>query len=221
MIKLTVTLFLFFLFLSACQVLPAGLQDLTLQFLAGQVPGPLFQDDFTSTKSHWINEQDEHSVREYQEGAYRIRVNSPWMNAWSYPRGLSFNDVRIDVKAQRVAGEKDSVFGILCRYHDAANFYQLLVSSDGYYDISKVKNGQRIPLVGQQLLPSEAIPQDSDVMVLSAVCEGDRLVLFVNGTQIAQGVDRDFAAGNVGLLVGAFENAGVEMHFDDFLVWQP
>lgn len=219
--KLLITISIFVLFLSACQLLPPGWDELTAQVFTNQVVGPLFQDDFTSSKSRWVNEQDEQFARQYQDGVYRIQVNVPWMNTWSYPRGLSFSDVRIDVKAQRVAGEKNNVFGILCRYQDGSNFYQLLVSSDGYYDISKVKNGKRVPLVDEQLLPSELIPQDYDIMLLTAVCQGEQLELLVNGVPIIRATDGEFSEGNVGLLAGAFDRGGVEIYFDDFLVWQP
>lgn len=207
--------------LSACQLLPSGWQEFPAIVLTEQATRPLFQDDFSSSKSRWLESQDQHGTRQYKDGVFQIQVNSSWMNTWSFPQGLSFEDVRIDVKAQRVSGVKNNMFGILCRYQNEENFYQILVSSDGYYDISKVADGVRIPLIGEQLLPSEAIPQDSDLLFLSAVCQGDQIELMVNGSLISRVIDSDFQKGNVGLIAGAFEQGGVEIHFDDLSVWIP
>ncbi len=201
---------------------------LALLFLAGcQVPwddqdrSVLFKDDFSDTKSDWDVYEDDRGAAGYQNGIYRILANEAQADFWANPRGLTFKDVRVEVDALRTAGSKNNVFGILCRYQDSKNFYQLLVSSDGYYDISKVIDNLRIPLTGEQLLPSEVIPQDLGVLQLRADCIGGQLVLFVNGTEIARAQDSDLPSGNVGLLAGAFEIPGTEIYFDNFMVRKP
>jgi len=181
----------------------------------------LFQDDFTSEQSNWDVFEDERGAVGYQNGMYRIYANEAQADFWANPHGLKFSDVQVEVNAQRAAGSENNVFGILCRYQDAKNFYQLLVSSDGYYDISKVIDDQRVPLTGEQLLPSEGIPQDLDILQLRADCTGSQLVLFVNGTEIARAQDSDFASGNVGLIAGSFETPGTEIYFDNFVVRKP
>jgi hypothetical protein len=199
--------------LAACTLTPA----------APAVPGPdiLFQDDFSSDSSNWDDYADESGATEYRKGAYRIFVNIPETDFWANPAGLSFQDVKIQVEARRVGGAENNVFGILCRYQDSANFYQLLVSSDGYYDISKVKDNHRLPLTGDQLLPSEAIPRDASPLLLGADCLGESLVLYVNGVEIARASDTEFQDGNVGLIAGAFAEPGTDITFDNFVVRQP
>jgi hypothetical protein len=132
-----------------------------------------------------------------------------------------FTDAQIVVEARQVGGSKNNIFGIICRYQNAQNFYQLLVSSDGYYDISKVKDNLRVPLTGEQLLPSDLIPQEAELLHLRADCVGDRLTLFVENVQIASAEDSDFSSGNIGLIAGAYEVPGTDIFFDNLVVWRP
>jgi hypothetical protein len=201
---------------------------LALVFVAGcqeawndQDRSILFQDDFSSPESGWDIYEDELGAAGYLDGVYRILADEPHTDFWGNPHGLKFKDVQVEVDALRAAGSSNNVFGILCRYQDAGNFYQLLVSSDGYYDISKVINDQRIPLTGEQLLPSDAIPQTLDILHLQADCTGSNLVLFANGVEIARAQDGDLASGNIGLIAGAFETSGTEILFDNLVVRKP
>ena len=52
-------------------------------------------------------------------------------------------------------------------------------------------------------------------------CEGESLVLLVNGTQVASAVDSEWADGNVGLLAGTYDTPGTEVTFDNFIVCAP
>jgi len=215
------SIILFTCFAAGCQILPEQWQATILKELPQVNPEVLFQDDFSNSKGEWIVKEDQSGFRRYAEGEFVFHISSPEVNAWSYPKGLKFEDVRIEVRASRESGDTNNLFGILCRYQDEANFYQLLVSSDGYYDISKVSGRQRIPLIAKQLLPSEAIPRDSQQVFLIAECIGESLVLSVNGIRIAEAYDSEFKSGNIGLIAGAFQDPGVEIHFDDLVVRRP
>ena len=181
----------------------------------------LFQDDFSNPDSSWDNYQDDYGETRYKGGAYRILVNEPETDLWANPDGLVFNDTHIEVEARRAGGSSNNIFGILCRYQGPKDFYQLLVSSDGYYDISKVKDDVRYPLTGEQLLPSEVIPQDSNTLKLAADCIGNTLTLYVDGSQVASTQDSDFSTGNIGLIAGAYEEPGTDISFDNLVVRQP
>jgi len=184
-------------------------------------PSILFKDNFSSPKSAWDQYSDSSGVAEYKDGSYRLFVNVPDSDYWSTPKGLSFEDTQIEVDVQVAGGSENNVFGIICRYQDSGNFYQLLISSDGYFDISKVSNNQRIPLTGEYLSPSSNIPDNASTLTIRADCVGDQLILYVNGTQITKASDSDFNHGNVGLTAGTFETPGTDILFDNFIVRKP
>jgi len=51
-------------------------------------------------------------------------------------------------------------------------------------------------------------------------CDGDRFTFYVNGEKLGTYTDNAFAAGDVGLAAGKFEEAGdVHISFDNLKVW--
>jgi hypothetical protein len=182
----------------------------------------LFQDDFSNPKSGWnpappgiVN-----SLANYADGVYRITVNTANRDIWATP-GLDLADVRIDVDAIKVGGERNNRFGIICRATGADSFYVFLVSSDGYYGIGKVAGSQYQLLGSESLLPSDKIPRGSAYLHLRADCVQDRLAFFVNGEKIAEASDHEFQTGDVGLIAGAYNPVGTDIFFDNFIVSKP
>jgi hypothetical protein len=56
---------------------------------------------------------------------------------------------------------------------------------------------------------------------LRADCAGPQLTFSVNGVVVNQALAEDMASGDVGLIVGTYSEAGVEIRFDNFAVIQP
>jgi hypothetical protein len=65
------------------------------------------------------------------------------------------------------------------------------------------------------------IAQGNAVNQLRADCVGNRLSLYVNQQKFAEVEDSDFTIGDVGLMTGAYQTPGVEVHFDNFYVIKP
>ena len=181
----------------------------------------LFQDDFSNPDSGWDRVNVKDGITDYTpEGAYRILLNLPNTDVWANP-GLSFTDVRIEVDATKVGGPDNNDFGVQCRYQDDNNFYFFLISSDGYYGIGKVKDGEQTLLSGENMEYSDAILQGRSTNHLRADCVGPHLKLYVNGVPVATAEDSDFTHGDVGLMAGTFDESGTDVLFDNFIVLQP
>jgi hypothetical protein len=142
-------------------------------------------------------------------------VNQPNTDIWALS-GLDLADTSSEVTALKVGGERDNRFGLICRAVDASNFYTFIISSDGYWGIGKVK-GDRYQLLGSDALqPSQAIRQGSATNALRADCVGDTLRFYVNGQKLGEVQDGEFTTGDVGLIAGSYDDAGVDIRFDDF-----
>ena len=184
-------------------------------------PGALlFQDGFSDPSSGWDRVRSPDGMTDYENERYRIVVNASNADYWSNP-GLYFEDVRIEVDALKNAGPDDNDFGVLCRYQDTENFYFLIISSDGYYGIGLVLNGQQKLLEPPQMYHSEAILTGNSINHLKAVCQGSRLALTVNDELIAETYDSTFSTGDIGLIVGSFDEPGVDVLFDNLSVTLP
>jgi hypothetical protein len=180
----------------------------------------LFKDDFSDTTSGWNQVTAANGETNYADGAYRIFVNEPDMDIWAKP-GLNFNDVRVEVDALKVGGDRNNRFGIICRVSEPNTFYTFIISSDGYYGIGKIK-GQVYQLIGMDALqPTDVILKGSALNHIRADCVGDRLTLYVNGHKLAEVQDNEFASGDVGLIAGTYDTSGTDIRYDNFVVYQP
>ena len=180
----------------------------------------LFQDDFSDPESGWDSLQNEDGITDYQNGQYRILVDTTNTDVWANP-GLNFTDTTIEVDATKAGGDDNNDFGVVCRYKDGDNFYFFVISSDGYYGIGKVKDGQQVLVGMESMPPTDAVKQGNATNHIRADCDGSALRLVVNGQLLAETTDPDLTSGDAGLLAGSFENPGTDILFDNFVVREP
>jgi len=180
----------------------------------------LFQDDFSDPSSGWDRVNVDDGVTDYADGAYRIYVNTSDSDVWANP-GLKFDDVYVEVDATKIGGSDDNDYGVVCRYQDGDNFYFFVISSDGYYGVGKVLQGEQQLIGMDSMPPSEVIKKGNVTNHLRAGCVGSKLSLAINDQLLGEYDDTDFTAGDVGLVAGSFSEAGVDIHFDNFVVTKP
>ena len=180
-----------------------------------------FSDDFTTPPNGWGTMGREGGEILFEYEGLVLKVNMPNSLLWSInqPR---FRDSRIDVDAVLLDGPVNDNFGVICRFVDNQNFYGFLVTHDGYYGIFKMLNGEMVMTGDKTNLDfNEVIRQGGVVNHITAECTGEMLSLTVNDTLLAEILDNSFSEGQVGLIAGAYENAGVKVLFDNFKVTQP
>ena len=180
----------------------------------------LFEDHFDQPRSGWGVRSDESGVAVYDDGGLRLLVRSAYEDVWS-TAGQTLANVRVDAVASRKAGPSNNVFGLICRYIDRQNFYAFLFTSDGYYGIAERKEDE-FRLIGANALQySDALAATQDHYWVGARCDGNELALYLNGNVLQTAPAENTSAGDIGVLAGAFEQANVEIRFDDFTVRQP
>ena len=181
----------------------------------------LFYDDFSDPDSGWDQVNDDNYTTSYNSGVYQIIVHETESDAWSNPGTRTFTDVRVEVEATKNGGSDDNDYGIICRYVDTTHFYFAAISSDGYYGILKMNDGEYKVLGRENLIPSEIIQLGNATNHIRFDCVGSTLTLYINGTQVDQQTDVDFTSGNVGLIAGTYAVASTDILFDNFYVYQP
>jgi hypothetical protein len=181
----------------------------------------IFSDDFSDPQSGWDRIDQTDFYTDYYENGYRITINSDMSDSWANPDDKVFGDVSIEVDTTKNGGPDDNDFGVICRYQSVDQFYYAVISSDGYFGITKVTSNSS-DLIGRDSLEfSEAINQGVATNHIRFVCNGDVLTLYVNGQQIDQQTDSDYSTGNVGLIAGTYDTPGTDILFDNFFVYQP
>ena len=202
-------------------VVPVALLSACDSLLNTDVPGSLlFQDDFSRTSSGWDRYSDPSYTSDYDNGTYRIAIQTGQTQAWANP-GLELDEVRMEVDAASVDGPLDNAFGVMCRYQDPDNYYFFLISGDGYAGIGLTKDGRRVMLTGDAMLPADPILQGYRTNHLRAVCDGFDLALYVNGVLVDEAQAAEWPSGDVGLMAATYGEPGIDIRFDNFSLVRP
>ena len=217
--KIKIIFACFPLVLASCSSLPLAAQLFKASPESTAV-GILFQDDFSETGSGWDRYVSEIGSTDYNHEAYHIIVNEPITDLFANPY-VSYKDTIIEVKAARVSGPLDNSYGVICRYQDEENFYAALISSDGYAGIFEVYDGKYKLMGHDEMIPVPAILGGTAVNLIHFECIGSSLALAVNNEPVDAQTDKSFESGDVGLIAGTFQEPGVHIAFDDFIVRQP
>jgi hypothetical protein len=214
--KLIIASLLVPLILSGCQVFKS-INAVKESSTSGTL---LFSDEFNSNTNSWgTSGQDIGEINFLYQGL-DIKVNTPNALLWTVT-GDQYKDSQIEVDGVLMSGPTNDAFGVVCRFQDNKNFYGFLLSHDGYYGIFKMQDGVMQLADSQGLKYSEAIRQGGIVNHIQAICQGDVLKLSVNSQLLAEIQDNSFSQGQMGLIVGTYETAGVELFFDNLQVFQP
>lgn len=181
----------------------------------------LFEDDFSDPNSGWGTLRESGTIADYESGGFRILVNDINADVTATP-GRLFSDMRIEVTATKTGGPDDNDFGVICRYQDENNYYFLIISSDGFYGIGALVEGEARLLGMDAMEYSNEINQGSGASnQIRGDCVAERLTLYVNGTILAEGTDNRFQSGDVGLIAGTFDEPGTDILFDNFVIRRP
>lgn len=177
-------------------------------------------DDFSNPAGGWHTEVGTGAEVGYQEGVIRVFIEGTNLSAWAFG-GHEFSDFHLAIDATQVAGPDDNEYGVQVRIRDSDHFYRFSISGDGYYQVTKHTKGERPELMTAEWGGSDAINKGAATNHLEVVCQGPTMIFFVNGQQLAQVEDADYASGDVGLYAGAFFETGVEIHFDNLSITEP
>lgn len=184
-------------------------------------PTILFMDDFSDPTSGWPVYNDDQYMDDYYNGAYRMVENDINTTSWVYPDEFDVNDVLIKVDATKNAGPDENDMGLICRYQNEDQFYAGIITSDGYYGITKMTPDDFLVIGGEYLEYSDLINQGSATNTIQFDCVGDVFTLYVNGYQLDQRTDTEYIGGTFGLIIGTYETPGTDILYDNFSAFEP
>lgn len=188
------------------------------QFDDGILPANvIFSDDFESDYGNWKLGTYNQSKLELSYGWLTYTLLEDNWESWDVTGQVNADDVKMEAYFSNDADQTENIQGFICRYQDDENFYRLTFGNDGYVRIGKRLNGTwTFFLDGYD--DSGAI--DADFNWVEASCEGNTLRLWVYGELIAEVTDPDnsFPSGDVGFVVGTFDDPAVIISIDDFVV---
>ncbi len=183
----------------------------------------VFDDDFSDDTSGWETANLESGTLRYtSDGRYEISVHQANYDLWSMV-GVDLNDVRLEVDFVKSEGTEVNDIGLICRYtngEDGYRFYYMVVGTDGFVGAYRVIGGASTTLA--ELAPGTAnIAPQGEENHLRMDCIGNQLSLFANGSRVLTVEDDLLAGGDVGLIAGVYDEPGLTVWFDNFLLYAP
>jgi hypothetical protein len=196
-----------------------GCRSTVIADMVTQPGEKLFWDNFSDSSGNWPQVSGPNGNSGIVDGAYQFQVLSANHEILATSEHI-FRDVQLEADAARLAGPLQNLFGLVCRSSSPEAFYFFAISSDGYFGLGKVKNAM-VVLLGQEMMAYSPAILKGNPNHLRFDCIGETLKGYVNGQVIATGKDADFSSGEVGLVAGALDSPGVNVAFDNFVVYKP
>jgi tetratricopeptide (TPR) repeat protein len=181
--------------------------------LAGEM---ILQEDFQNNARGWDLAPYQQARREIKDGKLQLTIPVKGWMAWSNPGG-SFSDFKLEVDATLVEDPGDSSYGVLFRYQNPDNFYSLDMSGDGSYSVNRLVSGTWQELV--EPTKSAAIKKQGQTNRLGIVAIGEEMEFYANDKLLAETQDDTFARGDVALYGSTYEEAGLQVTFDNLTVY--
>lgn len=182
----------------------------------------IFKDDFSDSRG-WFKIDREEFRFEYINEAYSMYNNLYNDSVWSI-RDQEHGDAIFEVEASWQSGTQDGYYGLTCRFQDSLNYYTLVVGSDGFYGIGLKAAGKYSYLARSTVEEAQnntAIQPGRGTNLVQAACIGNSLALYLNGQKLLEVEEDTLTGGKAGLVVGTSPTPGIEVVFDDFIVYQP
>jgi hypothetical protein len=176
----------------------------------------LFSDDFRRNNNAWAAPEYDDVTFSYQGGAYRIGVNAPNITPGS-TGNITVKDFLLEVDAAQMSGPTGQ-YGVFFRQLDDDNFYLFAVSPFQSFSLWKYVDTEWTTLI--EWTESDAIlAGEGEINRIGVLAEGAQITLLVNDVAIAQIEDDTFSEGMIALAAGTFDEAEIEVEFDNVDLW--
>jgi Tol biopolymer transport system component len=178
-----------------------------------------YEDDFSDPSSGWDDAFDRYTTKQYGNNKYYIEVTTSNLVAW----GLANRDVsdfRLEVDAAQEAGPNNNGYGVLFRFQDRNNFYRFDISGDGFFLLSKFRNGEWVTLVPWTASSAINVGGAANNR-LGVEAIGSRIRIYANEKLLADVKDDAFTHGNFGFFASTFSDPNLTISYDDIKLWTP
>ncbi|MBN1814240.1 MAG: DUF1080 domain-containing protein [Anaerolineae bacterium] len=192
-------------------LLPAG--DYVFEYVVDVLS--VFRDDFGDTSTGWSEEDNENHKLWIEDGGFHAFVKREDWVAASFYHLSEYDDFYFQTTVRQM-GDVPGAYGIVFRYQDDDNYYLLRISTDGYYEIRKQLGGDWVALTDWE--GSSDINQGQEWNVITLVCVGNRIVVYLNGEWLVDVTDDSFAKGYVGLAANSYAGPGLHAVFDTITI---
>jgi hypothetical protein len=204
--------------------LPPSLPDPALALaLVAPIRGttPTLSDDFRRPSDRWPAVIYDEGRISFARRGLNFRITAPDYALWTAGEEITAlrpADVLVESDVLRSRGAENDTYGLLVRYVDNENFYYFGISGGGTFSFWRVVAGEWTALV--DWTAAAAIQTaDEEVNRLGVLAQGDRFLLLIDDTPVADLRDATFAAGSAGFYAGTYQQDDLDVTFDNLDLW--
>lgn len=188
-------------------------------------PEAYFIEEFEGSLDNWsyfLMNGDESKMDLYTDnGRLIFDLRGTYQYVYVLYDAYTYQDVRIDVFAEN-RGKNTNNVSLVCNYTDREGWYEFNISNGGLYDIliyDEVSDAYQILESGG----STHVNMGRAENIYTAICQGNRLALYINGVLEKELVDNKYnlREGQVGFSVSSFDVTGILVEIDYFAISVP
>ena len=200
---------------SIASIIPTAVPTLTSgpQLTTGML---MYQEDFSPPGAEWIIEDHGDVAYALDGDAYSIEVRQEDLTFWMETEG-EYGDFVLEFDAALVEGDEWNAYGVLFRYKDKANHYELMIGGNRSYAVSKLVSDEWTAII--EWTSSAAIRPAGQVNHVRLVAFGGTFVLYINDQLVDQFTDTSLSSGDIALAVGTWDSPPARAIFDDLAIW--
>jgi len=192
-------------------------------------PADFFTENFTQDPgSNWSlvlrgpgQDHADKLTTSFINGRMRFEIGANDIYAYYFYTPYSYSDVRLDLEVENIGVNSQNI-GLVCR-SNGDEWYEFSVGSDGlWYLYAHKKNGDYDTLA---MAGAATLKQGHATNDYAMSCVGDKIHMFVNGTELPYSpfkpLNYYFTDGEVGFNISSLEATPVIADIDWFKVSQP
>lgn len=204
-----------------CILFITGLITVHFQQNIDFFPNIVLADDFKDPSKKW-NKDALVSIKNGGLFHPKTKNNNFKLSIWG-DKNQRLKDLDFSVDTKKVNGTDDSGFGIVARTSDTSkssvrhNFYYLLIKGNGEFSMGKLIDSNKWEdKVGWQ--HSTSIKQGNNINRLRVVCNGKRVIGWINSQRVGIFEDDSYTSGKIGVISLRSSDGGAAVYFDNVLI---
>ncbi|MBL8079445.1 MAG: hypothetical protein JNM55_15880 [Anaerolineales bacterium] len=181
------------------------------------------ETEFTRASCFGGDSSDEDVERFSEGGQFHMTVKTPNLLAWTICDADPIQgDYILEADVTTVDGPDNNAAGLIFNYNDnTKEFYNFAIGADGYYVMTKDGLNYTEPTFLVEWNTSSAIQTGKSTNHIKLEVIGSTFKYYVNDTLVGEVSDSSLTNGQVGFLVGTFDDANVHISFDNVKISKP
>jgi hypothetical protein len=178
---------------------------------------PAYREDFTAPGQEWEISSGENADYRVEGGVYSIAVKAQNWIAWNAV-GVEFDDFEIEFEVALVEGDSYNDAGLLFRFQDRDNYYELDINGEQSLAVGKQIDGEWVQIL--DWTESPAIQGFGSVNRVRLIAQGDQFEVLVNDQSVARFGDETYSGGGIAPVVTAYDEPPARATFDNIRIWE-